>query len=195
MPQWYRPELLVGPARAVPPQMPNSAATKYRAAYAVRAAALPSTVVPALPAPPAPIPTSILTGAGPTRSIRQLTWTPGVFVMDPGSAERVIATALRPAVAALGDGGQAAGPPSTLLASVVSGHSGGIAEGGKPVTEDPSLSPAGDPGSSRGVRSPDMGVAVADLGGLATLRAASGVATVMIVRRNMGNAAHVRVPK
>ena len=195
MPRWYRPELLVGPARAVPPAMPNPAVPEYRAAYAVRSAALPDAAAPALPAPPAATPTSVLTEAGPTRCIRQLTWAPGIFLTDPGSAERVIAAAPRPAVAALGDSCQAAGTLSTLLASVVSGHSRGVVEGAKPATEDPSTLSAADSGSSRGVRAPDMGVAVADLGGLATPGAAGGVANVIIVRRNMGNAAHVRVPK
>ena len=96
MPRWYRPQLVVGPARAALPAMPNQAVPEYRAAYPVRAATLPHPATPALPAPPTSTPTSVLTEAGPTRCVRQLMWTPGVFVMDPGSAERVIATALRP---------------------------------------------------------------------------------------------------
>ena len=114
--------------------------------------------------------------------------------MDPCSAERIIATALRLAVAALGDGSQSAGPLPTPLSSVVSGHSKGIAEGGKPAIQDPSLSPAADPGSSPGARAPGVGVVVAELGGFAAPGAASGVANVMIVRRDMGNTAQVRVP-
>ena len=174
--------------------MPNPAATEYRAAYAVRAAALPH-AAPVLPAPPAPTSSSVLTEAGPTRCVRQLTWTPGVFVMDPCTAERVMAAALRSTMAASGDGCQAAGPLATPLSSVMSGHSDRIAERGKPATEGPSLSPADDPGSNRGARDPGMGVAVADLGGLAAPGAAGGVANVLIVRRDMGNTAQVRVPK
>ena len=101
--------------------------------------------------------------------------------MDLCSAEGVIETALRPAVAALGDSSRAAGPLPTPLSSVVSGHPEGIAEGGKPATECPSLSPAADPGISHGARTPGVGVAVADLGGLAAPGAAGGVANVMIV--------------
>ena len=142
-------------------------------------AALPHAATPALPAPPATTSTSVLTEAGPMRCVRQLMWTPGVFVMAPCSAERVIATALRPAVAALGNSCQAAGSLPTPFASVVSGHSKGLAEGGKPATEDPSISPAAGPGSSRGARAPGMGVAVADLDVLAAPGAAGSVANVM----------------
>ena len=35
MPRWYRPQLLVGPARAAAPAVPNPAAPEYRKAYAV----------------------------------------------------------------------------------------------------------------------------------------------------------------
>ena len=69
--------------------------------------------------------------------------------MDLGSAERVLATALRRTVAALGDSCQAAGPPPTPLASVVSGLSKGIVEGGKSATENPSTLSVADPGSCR----------------------------------------------
>ena len=41
MPRWYRPELLVGPARAAAPTVPNPAAPEYRTAYAVHSATLP----------------------------------------------------------------------------------------------------------------------------------------------------------
>ena len=116
-------------------------------------------------------------------------------MVDPGSAERVIATALRPAVAALGDSSQAAGPPPTPLSSVVSGHSKGVVEGVTPAIADPSTLSAADPGSSRGAQAPGVGVAVADLGGSSAPEAAGGVANVMIVRRDMGNTAQVRVLK
>ena len=175
--------------------MPNSAVPEYRAAYAARTAALPHPATPALPAPPAPTRTSILTEAGPTRCVRQLTWTPRVFVVDPCSAERVIATTLRPAVAALGEGSQATGPPPTPLSSVVSGHAEGVAGRGKPMTEGPSRLPAADPGSSRDVRAPSVGVTIADLGALAASGAAGGAANVMTVRRDMGNTAQALVPK
>ena len=116
-------------------------------------------------------------------------------MVDPCSAERVIATALRPAVAALGDSCQAAGLPPMPLASAVSGHSKGVAEAGTPATEDPFISPAADPGSSCRARAPGMKVAVADLGRSGARGAAGGVRNVMIVRRDLGNAAQVRVPK
>ena len=51
MPRWYRPELLVGPARAAAPAVPNPAAPEYLAAYAVHSAAVPRAATPALPAP------------------------------------------------------------------------------------------------------------------------------------------------
>ena len=41
MPRCYRPELLVGPARAAAPAIPNPAAPECRMAYAVHSAALP----------------------------------------------------------------------------------------------------------------------------------------------------------
>ena len=72
MPRWYRPELPVGPEKAVPPAMPNPAVPAYRAAYAVRAAATPHPATPALPAPPVSTPTSVLKEAGPARCVRQL---------------------------------------------------------------------------------------------------------------------------
>ena len=188
MPRWYRPELLVGRAQAVSPATPSPAVPERRAAYAVRSAALRHAAAPALPAPPTTMPTSALTEAGPTRCVRQLTWPPGVFVMDPGSAERVLATTLRPAVAVLGDSRQAAGSPPVPLARVVSGHSKRIVEGGHSATEDPSTLSAVDQGSSRGARALGMGVAAADLGGSAAQGAAGGVANVLVVRRHVGNA-------
>ena len=195
MPRRYRPGLLVGPPRAVSPAMPSPAVPEYRAVYAVCSAALPHAAAPALPVPPATIPTSPSREAGPTRCVRQLTWTPGVFVMDPGSAGGVLATALRPTAAALGGSCQAAGSPPVPLASVVFGHSRGIVEGGKPATEDPSILPATDPGSSRGVRAPGVGVAVADLGGSAAQGAAGGVVNVLTVRRDVENVAQARVSR
>ena len=92
-------------------------------------------------------------------------------------------------MAALADGSQADGPLPTHPSSVVSGHAEGIVESWKSATEDPCLTPAAGPGSSSGVRAPGTGVAIADLGGLAASGAAGGVANVMLVRRNMGNAA------
>ena len=52
--RWYRPELLVGPARATAPALQNPAAPEYRTAYAVHSAALPIAATPALPAPLGP---------------------------------------------------------------------------------------------------------------------------------------------
>ena len=195
MPRWYRPELLVGPARAVTPAMSNPSVPEYRAAYAVRAAALPHTATPAVPAPPAPTPTSVPTEKALTRCVQHLTWSPGVFVMDPSSAERVIATAPRPVAAALGDDSQAIVPLPTPLLSAVSGHAEGIAEGGKPGTGVLSLSTAADPGSSCGARVPGVRAAAADLGGSAAPGAASGAVNMMIARRDTGSAAQARGPK
>ena len=141
MPRRYRPELPVGPAQAILPAMLNPAFPEYRAAYAVRAATLLHSATPALPSAPALTPTSILTEPRPTRCARQLTWTPSVFVMDPGSAERVSEAALRPAAAALRDGSQAMGPLPTPRQSVVLGHleeavERGEAWGGSPAPTD-----------------------------------------------------------
>ena len=195
MPPWYRPEVLVGPARAVSPAMPSPAVPEYRASYVVHSAALPHGVAPALPAPPVTVPTSTSTETNPTRCIRQLTWTPRVLVMDPGSAERVLSTALRSTAAPLGDSYPAAGAPPLPLASVVSGHSRGIVEGGKPAAEDLSTLFTVDQGSSRGVRAPGMGVVAAGPGGTAVQRAASGAVNVMVVRRDAENLAQTRVPR
>ena len=196
MPRWYRPELLVGSARAVSPAMPSPAVPEYRAAYAVRSAALPHAAAPASPAPPATSPTSTPTEAGPTRCVRPLTWTPGFFVMDPGSAKRALPRGLRPTVAALGDSCHAAGSPPVPFASVVSGQARGIVEGGgKPATEDPSTLSAVDPGNNRGARAPGMGQLAADLGGSAAQGAAGGVANVLFVRRDVGNAARAGVSR
>ena len=112
--------------------------------------------------------------------------------MDPSSAERVLATALRYTAAALGDRYPAAGSPSVPPASVVSGHSRGIAEGGKPAAEGPSTLSAIDLGSSCGARAPGMGVAAAALGGSAA-HGAGVTCVVMILRRDVGNAAQARV--
>ena len=193
MPRWCRPEFVVGPARAVSPAMPSPAVPEYRASSAVHSAALPDGAAPALPAPPATIPASTPKEAAPMRCVRQLTWIPGVFVMDPDSAERVLSTALRSTAAALGDSCPAVGFPPVPLASVVSGHSRIMAEGGKPTAEGPSTWSAVDPGSSRGVRAPGTGVGAADLGGSAAQGAAGGVANAVIVRRDVRNAAQARV--
>ena len=114
---------------------------------------------------------------------------------DPGSAERVLATALPSTPAALGDSCPAAGSLSVPIKSVVSGHSQGIEERGKPATGDPSTLSAADPGDNLGTRVPGMGGAAADLGGSAAQGAAGGVANAMIVRRDVGNTAQVRMPK
>ena len=115
--------------------------------------------------------------------------------MDPGSAEQVLATALRTTAAGLGDSCIAAGSPPLPLASVVSGHSRGIVEGGKPAAEDLSTLPAVDQGSSRGVRAPGMKVVAANVGGSAAHGAAGGVVNVLILRRDVENVAQARVSR
>ena len=72
MPRWYRPELLVGPARASS-AVQNPAAPEYRTAYAVHSAALPIAATPALPAPPGLTSRGVPTVPGPTRCIQLLT--------------------------------------------------------------------------------------------------------------------------
>ena len=72
MPRWHRPELLVGPARAAAPAIPNPAAPEYRTAYVVHSAPLLIDATPALPASPGPTPGGVPTAPGPTRCIQQL---------------------------------------------------------------------------------------------------------------------------
>lgn len=94
MPRWYRPELLLGPARAVPPAATHPSAPEYRAAYAVYIATLPPVAAPALPVPPNAAPVGVLMTPGPTRYIQQLTWTPGVTAMEPALPKRIVMMAL-----------------------------------------------------------------------------------------------------
>ena len=113
MPRWYRPELLVGPARAAAPVVPNPAAREYRTAYAVHSEALPIAATPALPALPGPTSAGVPMAPGPTRCVQQLTWTPSVVVVEPGASARIVAMALHPlgpAAPAARDGGSAPGP-------------------------------------------------------------------------------------
>ena len=105
MPRWYRPETLVGPARAATPAVPNSAAPEYRTAYAVHSAALPVAATPALPAPPGPTSGGVPTAPRPTCRIQHLTWTPSVVVVEPGASDRIVAMALQPPVPAAPVGG------------------------------------------------------------------------------------------
>ena len=70
MPRWYRAELLVGPARAAAPAVPNPAAPEYRAAHAAHSAALLRAATPALPARSDPTPAGAPMAPGPTRCVQ-----------------------------------------------------------------------------------------------------------------------------
>ena len=80
LPRWYRRELVVGPAGAAAPVIPNSAA--------------PGAATPALPAPPDPTPAAAPTAPGLTRRVDQLTWTPSVIVMEPGVSQLIVSIGL-----------------------------------------------------------------------------------------------------
>ena len=94
MRSWYRPELLVRPARAAPPAAPHPAVPEYRTPYAVHPGALPFPATPALPAPPNPIPGGVPMAPELTRCIKQLTWTPSVAAVEPVTPERIVTMGL-----------------------------------------------------------------------------------------------------
>ena len=185
--RWYRPELLVGLARAVPPAMSSSATPGYRAACAVHAAALPHAASPALPAPPAATQTSALPEPGPTRCVRQLTWMPSVIVVEPDSAEQVITSALSPAAAGRSEGSQTPLPSSAPHVAAVPRHPETTAAKAQIEVGIPPQQMAANPGGSLGVQAPGAGPATADSDGPAMLGAFRSVANVMVVRRDTRN--------
>ena len=96
MPRSYRPELLVGPARAGTPGAPNPAVPEHGTACAAHSSPLPIAAAAVLPAPPNSTPSGVPTAPKPTRCIQQLTWTPSVVLMEPGASERIVTTAIHP---------------------------------------------------------------------------------------------------
>ena len=157
MPRWYRPELLVGPARVAAPAVQNRAAPEYRTAYAVHSAAIAIAATPALPAPPGPSSGGVPTEPGPTRCIQQLTWTLSVVVMEPGASERIVAMALRPpgpAVSASGDGDSAPGSQQPRPEQVVPSHLGSASTKGETEAGSLSATMAAEKGGNRDARPP-----------------------------------------
>ena len=157
MPRWYRPELLIGPAGAAAPTVPNPAAPEYRTAYAMHSEALPIAATPALPVPSNPIPVGVRTAPGPTRCIQQLAWTPSVVVVEPGASERIGTMALHPpgtAAPTIGDGDSAPGPQQRRPEPVAPSHLGNASA--KSETEVGSLSAtmATNEGGARDARPP-----------------------------------------
>ena len=156
MPRWYRPELLARPARTAATAVQNSAAPEYRTAYAVHSATLPIAATPALPAPPDPTSGGVPTASGPIRCIRQLTWTPGVVVVEPLASERIVAMTLHPpdpATPASRDGDSAPGPQQPLPEPVAPSHLGSASTRGETKVGFLSATMAADEGGSRVARS------------------------------------------
>ena len=187
MPRWYRPELLVGLARAAAPAVPTPAAREYRTAYAVHSAALPIAAGPALPAPPHPIPAGVPKGTGPTRCIQQLTWTPSVVVVEPGASERIVAMALHtpgPAAPAIGGGDSAPGPQQRLPEPVAPSHLGSASAKGDTEAGSLSATKATNEDGARGSRPPAAMQATSTPGRSVVLGSTRDFSNVMVVRRD-----------
>ena len=190
-PRWYRPELLVGPARAATPAILNSGAPEYRTAYAVHSAALPVAATPALPAPPGPTSGGVPTVPGPTRCIQQLTRTPSVVVVEPGASDRIVPMALQPSVPAApvgGAGDTVPGPQQPRPELVAPSHLGSAST--KDEAEAGSLpeTMAAEEGGSRDVRPPAAVQAASNPGRSVALGLTRDVTNVMVVKRDAEDA-------
>ena len=184
MPRWYRPELLVGPARATAPAVPNPAAPEYRAAYAVHSAALPCAATPALPAPPDPTPAVAPTAPGSTRCVQQLTWTPSIIVMELGASEGIVSMALHSATSAARDGHQTPGSQqSQPERAAPSRPEEASAKGGTETGAVPTTTVA-ETGGSRDARTPAVRQVTANSGRRVVSGSACDAANVMVVRRD-----------
>ena len=189
MPRWYRPELLLGPARAAAPAVPNPPAPEYRTAYAVHSAALPTACAAtrALPAPPDSISGGVPTAPGPTRCIQQLTWTPSVVVVEPGASERILAMALQrpvPAAAASRDSDSAPAPQQPRPEPVAPSHLGSASTKGEAEAGSLSATIAAEKGDSRGVRPLAAVQATSNPGRSVILGSTRDAANVTVVRRD-----------
>lgn len=89
IPRWYRPVLLLGPARAAPRAATQPSGPEYRAADAVHTPAVPTVAIPALPALPNAAPAEFLMAPCPTQGAQELNWTPGVAAVESGPSERI----------------------------------------------------------------------------------------------------------
>ena len=157
MPRWYRSELLVGPAHAAAPAVPNPAAPEHRAAYAVHSPALRAAATPALPAPRGPASGGVPTAAGPICSIQQLTCTPSVVVLEPGASERIVAMALHPPVPAApanGDSESVPGPQEPRPEPVAPIHLGSASTKGEADAGALSATTAAEKGARWDVQPP-----------------------------------------
>ena len=188
MPRWYRPELLVGPARAAAPAVPNSAAPEYRAAYAVHSAALPVAASPVLPAPPGPTFDGVPTAPGSTRCIQQLTWTPSIIVVEPRASEQIVAMALHPPVPTApvgGDGDTVPGPQQPRPESVAPIHLESASTKGEAEAGSVSATMAAEEGGSRDVPPPAAMQATGHPWRSVVLGSTRDVANVTVVRRDV----------
>ena len=157
MPRWYPPELLLGPARAAAPAVPNPPAPEYRTAYAVHSAALPIAATAALPAPPDPTSGGIPTVSGPTRCIQELTWSLSVLVVDSDVSERIVAMGLHracPPAPASGGREPAPGAQRPRPVPVAPSHLGSEPTKGEAEAGSLSVTIAADEGGSWDARPP-----------------------------------------
>ena len=187
MPRWYRPKLLVGPARAAAHAVPTPAAPEYRTTYAVHSAALPIAATPALQTLRGLASGWGPTARGPTRCIQQLTWTPSVVVVEPDASERIMAMALHPpgpAAPASGFGDSAPGPQQPRPESVASNHLGSASTKGEADAGSLSATVAAEEGGSRDVRPPAAMQATSNPGRSVVLGSTRDAANVMAVRRD-----------
>ena len=191
MPRWYRPELLVGPARASTPAVPNSAALEYRTAHAVHSAALPVAATPALPAPPGPTSGGVSTAPEPTRCIQHLTRSPSVVVVEPGASQRIVAMALQlpvPAARVGGDGDRVHGPQPPRPRSVAPTRQGSASTKGEAEAGSVSATIPAEEGGSRDVRPPAAVQAASNPRRSVALGSTREVANVMVMKRDVQDA-------